>query len=632
MSLGNIQKEFDKKESSLEEERKHISEYDALENLHSSDQERKRKERDIEQSDELERLEKASIKKRRRALFLGISVLVFIGSLAGIAVFLGLFRDFSFDESRVVLEVESVEVIENGKDVEYTIIVQNKNWSVLEDVSLVVQYPASFRPDEGSFDIQEGSQKGRIEIGELSKNSEENITLKGKFFGAQGEIGYMDFSVRYATVIGEGRFERALQRSITLTGSALSFDINGTLEVTPGEQTEYLIEYTNNTGSPIYNARLVASISDRFVLTETEPSVSQKELTRLIWQLGTLETGKTGMVKVRGTYYQEANSKASFSAQLGNIQGDNSFYAIASKEATTAIIPSLLFVKILPTTALHSIVQVGQNVPLMIQYANQSEIGLPSGIVQVVIDGDIWNYEKISIAGGKWDEKNRTITWRASDVPELRDLAPGEKGQILFSLPVKERLAVSGSNDKNFTSSLRAIIDSPDALSRLGLENVFGSDIVTLKLQTFIDVVLDIQSREGTPLSDIRFSGNETVDLDVVMKINNPYNDVTNAKFSFSIPSGVEWGGFLDGIEEETVYYDERRRSIEWDLGKIDAGTGEYKDAREIAFSLAFTPQEYQNNTKATLIRGMNFLGTDTFVEKDFTFSLDDKETRLLRW
>lgn len=632
MSLGNLQKEFYKKETSIEEDRKRVSEYDALENINASDEERKKKEILIEQSDQLDRLEKESLKKRRKALFLGVSVLVFIGSLAGIAVFLGLFRDFSFDEDRVVLEVESVDVIENGKDLEYTITVQNKNWSVLENVALVVQYPASFRPDEGSFDVQEGSQKGRIDIGDFEKKSEKKITLTGKFFGAQGEMGYLDFFVRYATVTGDGRFEKSLQKSITLTGSALSFDINGTLEVTPGEQTEYLIEYTNNTGSPIYNARLVAEITDRFAVTETEPSVSQKELTRLSWQLGTLEAGESGLIKVRGAYYQEANSKASFSAKLGNIQGNDSFYVIASKEATTAIVPALLFVKIIPTTILNSIIQVGQNVSFVVQYANQSDIGLPSGIVQVSVDGDIWNYEKMSLSGGKWDEKNKTIIWRASDVPELRDLAPGEKGQIVFSLPVKEQLAVSGSNDKNFTSTLRAIIDSPDALSRLGLENVFGSDMVNLKLQTFVDVILDVKNRGGIPLSDIRFVANETVELDVVMRINNPYNDVTNAKLSFSIPSEMEWEGFLDGIEKETTHYDERRRSIDWDLGKIDAGTGEYRDTREIAFSLKFTPQEYQNNSKAPLVVRMNFSGRDTFVEKDFTFSLPDKETNLLRW
>ena len=632
MSLGNINKEFYKNKTSLEEDRKRVSEYDTLENINASDEERKRKETTIDQSDQLEQLEKASIKKRRRALILGISVLIFIGSLAGIAVFLGLFRDFSFNEDRVVLEVEGVDVIENGKDLEYTITVQNKNWSVLENVALVVQYPASFRPNEGSFDIQEGSQKGRIDIGELSKHSEKKITLAGKFFGAQGEIGYVDFFVRYATVTGDGRFETSSQRSITLTGSALAFDINGTLEVTSGEQTEYLIEYTNNTGSPIYNAQLIAEISDRFVLTEVEPSVSQKELTRLFWQLGTIESGKTGLVKVRGAYYQEANSKASFSAKLGNIQGDNSFYALASKEATTAIIPTLLFVKTTPKNLLNTIVQVGQEISFVAQYANQSDIGLPSGIVQVSIDGDIWNYEKMNLSGGKWNSELRTITWRASDIPELRDLAPGEKGQITFSLPVKDRLAVSSSNDKNFTSTLKTVIDSPDALSRLGLENVFGSDILNLSLQTFVDVLVDIKNKDGVPLNAIRFVQGESVDLDVRMRIHNPYNDVTNAKLSFSIPSEVEWRGFLEGIESETVSYDERRRSIDWDLGKINAGTGEYRDAREINFSLTFTPQAHQENKKVPVLARMNFFGRDMFVEKDFTFSLPDKETNLLRW
>ena len=41
MSLGNINKEFYKNKTSLEEDRKRVSEYDTLENINASDEERK---------------------------------------------------------------------------------------------------------------------------------------------------------------------------------------------------------------------------------------------------------------------------------------------------------------------------------------------------------------------------------------------------------------------------------------------------------------------------------------------------------------------------------------------------------------------------------------------------------------
>jgi|GEM_PF-4971204 len=638
MGLKGTQEELYKRETTIEGDRHRSNPY----NIHSQDSAEKNKEspesilekeRHLLEEQEKEKAREEIIKKRKKkGILVGILALSFIGFISVVAVIFGLVREWSFDEDRVQIAIDGIDAVGSGENVHFAIHIDNKNRSVLEDVSLVVQYPAGFRPQKDIFSVQEGSQKGQIQIGEIKAKENIPLDISGSFFGSADEVMYMDFFLRYSTTTGDGRFEKKMQHPVTLTNSSVALDLNGTLEATPGEQVEYIIEYSNNTINPIYNARIVATLSDRFSLLNTEPQVSETELTRSLWYLGSIDPGESGAIRIRGAYYQPANSKGSIKVELGYLQGDNTFYALASQDAITAVKPSLMAIEF---TSLEeeNIARVEQDFPFELTYKNEGEIGLPSAIAQVIFDGDIWDYDAFRLPRGNWNDETKTITWRASDIPELSDLSPGETGKITFSLPVLPRIEVSGKKDRNFSSNVRAIIDSPDALSRLGLENVAGRDAVSFKLQTFVDVDIAVEEKVSqTPLGEISFKEGEEVILDVNISLQNPYNDVTNTQLELSIPSEVSWEGFLDEIDKETVSFDERRRSIIWDLGEVKAGTGVYESARNIGFEIRFTPQAYQENTSAVILTGINFSGKDMFIDKDISFSIEDLKTRNLRW
>ncbi|QQS60897.1 MAG: hypothetical protein IPN70_03320 [Candidatus Moraniibacteriota bacterium] len=627
MGLNDLERKFSKEDFEAKEELRRSSQYNVDDSLKENSL--RNEEEDIKHDESVllaDERENQSKKKRKKILLLAFLGIACIGSIAIGSVLFGVYRKISFNEKKVILTIEGPQEVSAGLDVAYRIFLKNENGISLKNTSLVVQFPSGFEPKANIFTTRESAQKGTISIGNLSPGESFSSEIKGKFAGSEGDVLYMDFFAKYETGRENGQFEKRSQLSTILQDSSVSLDIVGILEVTPGEKSEYQINYSNNTKNAIYNAQIVTDVSQGFHFEKAEPETAKENISQLIWNLGTLNPGDSGTVRMWGAYYQEAGSKGVIASKLGYVQGDGSFFAFTAKEATTVITTSLLSTSLSVGVA-GNIVSVGQEVPLSITYANTGDIALPSGIVQLVFEGDIWDYDKLAIEKGNWNKETRTITWRASDIPELKDLSLGETGKINFSIPVRNYFEITGTKDRNFFSTLRVVADSPDALSRLGLKNVAGRAEQIVKMQTFVGIDVEItQASTGTPFNQVRFRKDEEVVYNVKLRLENPYNDVTNGKFSLFIPSVSEWNNFVSGTETEAVTYDERRRKIEWDLGMIRAGTGVYENAREIVFSIRFMPRAYQENSKIILLSEKSFTGKDVYVEKNIDFTLDDSE------
>lgn len=570
--------------------------------------------------------EKMLQKKRRKGIFYAALGLTFVGVVTFSFILNAVYRDFAFDEKDVVISIEGPQEISAGLDVTYKVTVENNNQIELKNTSLVVQFPSGFEPQSDAFTMRNSAQKGTIKVGDLASGKTFSHEIKGKFSGNEGEVMYLDFFALYETSVKEGQFEKRTQFSTLLENSSFSLDVVGILEVTPGEKSEYQIRYSNNTNNTIYNAQIVVDSSQGFAFEKSEPEVSKEEVSRFLWNVGTLNPGDSNVIRLWGAYYQEAGSKGVISAKVGYIQGDGVFFTLSQKETTTIVSSSLIQAGLVVRTA-ENVVSVGQDVNMSIIYENTGDVALKSVIAQLVFDGDVWDYDNLSLKSGNWNQEKRTITWRASDVPELSDLSLGEKGEINFSVPVRKSFQITGAKDRNFFSTLRVTVDSPDALSRLGLKHVAGRAEQKVKMQTFADVKVEIlEASTGTNFSSIRFIKDQEVVYNVKLRVENPYNDISGAKLSVSIPSVSDWNNFISGVDKEAVSYDERKRKVEWDLGVIRAGTGVYENAREITFSIRFTPKEYQENSVITILSEIDFSGKDTFVERDIYFRLQDPQ------
>ncbi len=97
------------------------------------------------------------------------------------------------------------------------------------------------------------------------------------------------------------------------TGGKLKFSIETPESLVSGEKTAYVIKYANNESVPLRNATLSVRYPDGFEFKDAEPYVASAG--RDSWDLGTIEAGQAGQVKiygyVSGPLFEEKNISAS---------------------------------------------------------------------------------------------------------------------------------------------------------------------------------------------------------------------------------------------------------------------------------------------------------------------------------
>jgi len=61
----------------------------------------------------------------------------------------------------------------------------------------------------------------------------------------------------------------------------------------------------------------------------------------------------------------------------------------------------------------------------VIDYKNNGNIAMEDVIITEEIDSNVLDFSKLELKGGAYDASKKIITWKASGIPGLANLAPG---------------------------------------------------------------------------------------------------------------------------------------------------------------------------------------------------------------
>jgi hypothetical protein len=117
----------------------------------------------------------------------------------------------------------------------------------------------------------------------------------------------------------------------------------------------------------------------------------------------------------------------------------------------------------------------------------------------------------------------------------------------------------------------------------------------------------------------------------VTWTVTNPSNDLSGAKVVTVLPTYVDWRGTISPTTEK-VTYDDKNRTVTWDLGSVPARTGyDNTAARELSFQVTMTPSLSQINNSPNLTGVVTLNANDDFtntniqvVKQGVTTKIDD--------
>lgn len=564
---------------------------------------------------------------QKRAIKIGLWVLGGVIFLALLVVAVYKIKQSAFSEDRVSIFFDGPADVDSTQLTRYVIRYKNDNRANLSNAEILLNYPENYQPEAATNLQIINASNSRIDLGKVEPHSEEEIILEGKFYAPKNYVAYLRVTLRYTPSNFNSVFQAQSQLGVNIKTSPISLEVAAPLEAADNNDVEYVVDYKNSSSLDFNDVRVKAEYPDGFQFVSSQPQSSEGNN---FWYIGNLGAGQGGKILIRGKLQGSGDEGKIIKVFAGSSGSGGQFVIYTQNEKITRIITSPLSITQSVNGLKNLSVNPGEKLDYVINYRNNSEIGLRDAIVTAEIKSAVLDFSKLQLQKGFYDSSRETITWKASDFPGLANLAPGNGGEIRFSIPVLSRVPVKTENDKNFTIVTVAKIDSPDVPTPIGSNKIIASDTLELKLNS--KVVLETLgyykdsaiSNSGPVPPEV---GKET-SYTIHWKILNVSNDVADAKVVSTLPTGVKW---LDKISPagEKMTYNERTNQIIWEIGKLENGTGILGPKREVSFQVSIIPQVNQAGKEAPILGLSLFTAKDLFTAKELNLENQEKNTML---
>lgn len=474
-------------------------------------------------------------KKWKRILTLSSGVLVVLVLLGGVTFKV---QSLLYSESKISFSVNGPRQVASAESSEFTVVYSNKNWSAVNNVSLIVSYPSSFQPEPDSR-VKTSASQMEIALGTINARTDGKISFSGKFYGSQGDTVYLKMKLRYAPAHSSSQFEKDNQYGVSIASSTLSIDMLAPQQSAKDDIVEYAIDYANRSDKSMSNIRVTVEYPEQFSFIEANPAPSEGNS---VWYVGTMDPGKQGKILVKGRLSGMRDEVKKARAMIGYLGGGGEFVAYGTSEQLTRIAIAPLSITQTVNGKRDMVANAGDTLGYELTYRNDGNIGLRDVIITMKLDSDVLDYRNLERESGSYDSNSKTLIWKASDIPGLARLAPGEGGTIRFIISVLPSIP-SEVTGKNFAIETTAKIDSPDIPTPTGVNKIIGSNTLLTKVNSVVSIEALLARNDSMftvhgPIPPV--AGQETL-YTVKIRLKNEYNDISHAKLTIVFPSSSHY-------------------------------------------------------------------------------------------
>jgi len=553
-----------------------------------------------------------------------------VGGVAFFMLFVGTFvriQQSLFSESRVTVAISGPENVNSSDLTTFVITYGNANRSGLSGAELVVSYPPSFTPEGNEGVFRNDVSSSVVSIGNISAFGTGSFNFSGKFHGSKNSVAYIRAELRYKPNNLQSQFSATGQKSVNIRTASLAIEIEAPLTVPPSGETNYLVNYENTSDAPLSNVRLKATYPLGFSFGSADPKPSEEET---VWYIGNIASQEKGKIRITGSLDGVPNEAKVLKIELGTFQGDNTFLSYSDAERTTRVVAPPFDIRQYVNGAAPKAVSPGDVLRYAVSYRNDSAIALREAIVTVELVGSALDFSRLRSDGGAYDSARSVITWKASDIPALANLAPHASGTVSFNVPVQSDFVPENSTSTNFQIKTTARIESPDVPNPAGANKIVSTNTMWVKVNSRLLVESQGAYKDGNipntgPIPPV--VGQETT-YTLHWLLSNTTNDVTGVEVSADLPTGALWMG-KTFPSSETVSYNERTNRIVWNVGSLGVGVGTLSPKREVFFQVSIRPEMNEIDQNAPLLGITSAQATDVFTNEAIQSQAREKTTSL---
>ncbi len=551
---------------------------------------------------------------QRKKLMIGFTLGLL--ALVSLLVFFGR-KTFLFNPDLVEVNLIGPKVTETGTPVTFTVRYTNPNWVGLSEPELVISYPETFRL--ASTDGWQTARRQSIrKLPSLEARGGGEITFTGSFHSFDQTTALLAASLRYGP---EGLASRAEKRNdlrVELERSLVGIEINGPPSVMNGQNVEYIVDYRNDGEETLETGEIVLEYPEGFTPITFDPQPKRGDTA---WGVSMLKGGMRGSISIKGVIAGRTGDSKRIIARIGKQSGDGNFFALAEEEKVTQVLAPPLSL-LLSADSENGVVEAGKIVKFKMTFRNEGGFGLRDLVGSVTLDPTKLDVEKLQVpSGARYSQTTNQVMFKASDVPVLRSLDPGQGGEVTFSVPVRRDLA--SRNLKDVEIVVVATMDSPDMPRSSNTEVFVARGETRFKVRTATKIFVDgyfydaAYPNSGAMPPQV---GQETT-FTFHLGVESSLNTLTDGRMTITFPSIVR---FVEVVSPDKtgVTFNDRTGELSWRTGNVLAGMNNRK---MITVRIALTPPPNSVGQTLDLMNLGEFTARDAFTNTEIKLPINKK-------
>lgn len=565
------------------------------------------------------------IKTRNKKFFVFGAIVV--GILVSIVVVIIIYFKFigsAFLEERVDVTIDGPEQVRSAEESVYKIKVVNNNRVSLQNVKLFLEYPENMSIQERSYLLKEGFTRSKIEVGPIAARGEKEFEVSFRPFGPRDQQVYLNATVNYQPKNFSSVFERSVQKSIVIKSSPITLTIIPTKEAANGDAVSVEIIIKNESSATYKNLEMSIDYPEGFMYKGAEPMPSKD---KHIWYISELKSKEQVKFVINGSLEGNVDALKRFYVKIGELRDNNEVLIYTENEAIIRIVASRVQLTVKPNK---DNFYPGEEIQYSITFKNTSDVPLRDLILYQYMDSRLLVKEGVRVQDGYYDSEKNVIFWKASDVPALKNLQPGEEGSVSSSIPITQMIPMQNENDRNFTLTSYAEIESLDVDSPIWQNKRIRSAEKLAKVHSklILNILAVYNDGELPNSGPIPLVVGQDTTFTIRFSVMNTSNDLKNVIVNTSLPTGIVWTDkYLP--ENANLTANPRGNDVKWVLGTVDSGAGFISPVRTLAFQIQVKPSANQVNTaRIPILNPVEITALDSFTNREITYTFKSLTSR----
>jgi len=532
-----------------------------------------------------------------------------IFSLIILAILIGVIGSWNWQRniySKEVLKLEILgpETVEMAKDFEYIVKYKNNGAVRLEEPRLIFEYPKqTVVPDDKPL-WQE------MTLDDIYPGEEKTIPFGAKLLGQEGERLIAKASLSYRPKNLKARYESVTTFTTQIKQAPLTFEFDLPSKIDSGKNFTFRINYFSNLDYPLADLRIQVEYPFDFEFIESTP----RSLEKNEWLIPILNQSQGGRIEVTGRLSGEVGEVKIFRAKIG-IFKEGEFILLKETSKGLEIVKPSIYLRQEINGNPQYVALPGDWLRYDIYFKNIGDEELTSLFMVNQLEGEAFDFQTIKSDLGQTEPGSNSVIFDWRKVSELQYLVPMEEGKVDFWIKLKDDLGQVKDpvlRNKVFISQVKE-----EFVTKI------GSKLEIVQKGYFQDEVFGNSGPVPPKVG-------ESTTYTVIWQVKNYYSDIKDAKVKVILPPEVKLTGKIFPEEGASKFaFDSQSREIVWSVGDLDRG-----DLKNIAFQIAFTPNEFQRGQTPEIISKAKITGEDSWTEriieatsKSINTTLPDDET-----